>query len=166
MHAAAASIGLLLCFQHLATGVLACHDSGYCSLSKVRVLAQSGTRMQARAPHPPRMHIARPQVQPWTGEIDSPAALDAALQARGYKNEIILSIFGGVWFETLLQLWSSMNRLSMGHLLALAVPDGSGCNQLMQAEPGGRGLERVCWNRAQCPPEVSCCAVLHGTTLS
>lgn len=79
------------------------------------------------------------QVKPWTGDLDQPGALAAAAQARGFKNEIILSLFGGQWFETLLQLWSSMNRQGMAHLLALAVPHNSSCEQLMQVQPGEPG---------------------------
>lgn len=35
-----------------------------------------------------------------------------------------------------LQLWASVQRLGMAHLLAFAAPDGSGCATLMRIEPG------------------------------
>lgn len=91
-------------------GAGACHESGLCSAGHVR---------------------------PWAGDLDAPGALLSALEARSYKKEIVMSIFGGTWYEALLQLWASMQRHGMAHMLALAVGDGeAACTNLLKVEPG------------------------------
>lgn len=57
------------------------------------------------------------------------------------EREVIVSVFTGTWHALLLQLYASLRRLGMEHLLALTAPDEAACTALLEVEPGERGSE-------------------------